>query len=338
MKKWGYSQSNGDHSLFYKHSNVDDIIITGDDSEERIKLEQELMEEFSVKNLGQMKYFLGIEVAHSSNGIILSQQKYIIDLLTETGFADCQPAKTPIEVKHQLTWTENEPETNIGNYQRLVGKLIYLLHTRPDIAYAVNCLSQFMDNPRVSHLQAGHRVLRYLKGTTGWGLHFKRQGTLSLDAYTDSDFAGSLTDCRSTTGYCTFLAGNLITWRSKKQEVVARSTTEAEFRALSHGLTELVWIKGILKDLHIKLESPTRIFCDNQSAIKVAHNPIQHDRMKHVSIDRHYITEMLEQHDIDTPYIATSEQRADVLTKGLPKEQFMKLTCKLGLIDIHSSA
>ena len=124
MKKWGYSHSNGDHSLFYRHSNiekitilivyVDDIIITGDDSEEIIKLEQELMEEFAVKNLGQMKYFLGIEVAHSSNGIILSQQKYIIDLLTKTCFEDCRREKTPIEVKHQLTWTENEPETNLG--------------------------------------------------------------------------------------------------------------------------------------------------------------------------------------------------------------------------------
>ena len=143
-------------------------------------------------------------------------------------------------------------------------------------------------------------------------------------------------DRRSTTGYCTFLAGNLITWRSKKQEVVARSTTEAEFRALSYGLTELMWIKGILKDLQIKLDSSTRIFCDNQSAIKVSHNPVQHDRKKHVSIDRHYIMETLDQHDIDTPYIARSEHRADVLMKGLPKEQFMKLTGKLGLIDIHS--
>ena len=138
-------------------------------------------------------------MAHSSNGIILSRKKYIIDLLIETGFADCQSAKTPIEVKHQLTWTENEPETNIGNYQRLDGKLIYLLHTHQDIAYVVNFLSQFMHNPRTSHLKSGHRVLGYLKGTTGWGLHFKRQGTLSLDAYTDSDFSGSLMDRRSTT-------------------------------------------------------------------------------------------------------------------------------------------
>ena len=134
MKKCGYSQSNGDHSLFYRHTKiekitifivyVDDIIITRNDYKERIKLEQQLIKEFAVKNLVPMKYFLGIEVAHSSKGIILSQQKYMIDLLTEIGFADSQPAKTPIEVKHGLTWTESEPKANIESYQKLVGKLI----------------------------------------------------------------------------------------------------------------------------------------------------------------------------------------------------------------------
>ena len=238
----------------------------------------------------------------------------------------------------RLTLKEDEQETNIGNYQRLVGRLIYLSHTRPDISYVVNILSQFMHSPRVSHLQAAHRVLRYLKGTTGWGLHFKRQGMISLDIYTDSDFAGSLIDRRSTTGYCIFLAGNLVIWGSKKQEVVARSNTEAEFRALAHGLTEVMWIKGILQDLKIKMDCPTIAFCDNQSTIRVAHNPMQHDRMKHVDIDRHYIKETLEQNDINTRYIGSSEQRADALTKGLIKEQFMKLTNKLGLINIHSSA
>ena len=226
------------------------------------------MEEFTIKNLGPMKYFLGIEVAHSSKGIILSQQKYILNLLIETGFTDCQP---PIEVKNGLTWTENEPEANIGSHQRLVGKVIYLLHTRRDITFSVNCLSQFMHNPIISHLQAAHRVLRYLKGTVGWGLHFIRQGMFSLDAYTDSDFTGSLADHRSTTRYCTFLSG-----RSKIQEVVACSTADAEFRALSHGLTEIMWIKGILKDLRIKLDGPTQIFCYNQSTIKVAPNLVQH--------------------------------------------------------------
>ena len=111
-----------------------------------------------------------------------------------------------------------------------------------------------MHSPRVSHLQAAHRVLRYLKGTTGWGLHFKRQGMISLDVYTNSDFAGSLIDRKSTTGYCIFLAENLVVWRSKKQEVVARSSTKAEFRALAHELTEVMWIKGILQDLKIKMD------------------------------------------------------------------------------------
>ena len=226
MKKCAYSQSNGDHSLFFRHTKikkitililyVNDIIINRSDLEGRTKLEQELMEEFAIKNFNLLKYFLRIEVAKPSKGIILSQQKYILYRLTKTCFIDCQHAKTPIEVKHGLTWTEYEPESNIGSYQRLFGKVIYLLHTHPDVSYVVNYLGQFMHNPRVSHLQAAHQVLRYLKGTVGWGLHFKRQGTFSLDAYTDFDFIGSLIDCRSTTGYYTFLGGNLGTWRSKK--------------------------------------------------------------------------------------------------------------------------
>ena len=152
-----------------------------------------------------------------------------MDLLTDTCFINCQLAKTPIEVNHKLTLNKDEQETDIGNYQRLIGRLIYLAHTRPDISYVVNTLSQFMHSPRISHLQAAHRVLRYLKGTAGWGLHFKHQGMMSWDTYTDFDFASSIVDHRSTTEYCVFLAGNLVTWRSKKQEVVACSSTEAEF-------------------------------------------------------------------------------------------------------------
>ena len=126
---------------------------------------------------------------------------------------------------------------------------------------------------------------------------------ICLDAYTDSDFAGSLSDRRSTSGYCLFLARNLVIWRSKKQDVVAHSSTEAEFRALAHGLTEIIWIKRILQDLKIEINGTCNVFCDNQSTIRVAHNHVQHDRMKHVSIDRHYIKEILEQNNIRIPYI-----------------------------------
>ena len=171
---------------------------------------------------------------------------------------------------------------------------------------------------------------------TGWPLLFKRQGKFTLDIYTDSDFSGSLVDHRTTTGYCTFLAGNLITWRSKKQEVISR-ITEGELWALAHGITEIVWIKNLLKELRIEIETPSMLFRDNKLAISVAHNPVQHDNMKHVNIDRHLIQETLERKKICTPYIQSAEQCADVLTKGLPKEQFLNIIGNLGLFDIHSS-
>ena len=172
-------------------------------------------------------------------------------------------------------------------------------------------------------------MLRYLKGTTGLSLHFKRRGTLTLNVYTDFDFAGSLSDRRSTTGYYTFLAGNLITWLNKKQEVLSRSSREVEFRALAHGQTEVIWIKKLLKDLKIHILDETKIFCNNQSTINVAHNPVQNDRMKHVNIERHWIRETLDKYKIITPYVGSSEQLAIVLTKGLSKDQFVKLSGKL---------
>ncbi len=210
--------------------------------------------------------------------------------------------------------------------QRLVGKFIYLAHTRPDLAYAVSVVSQFMHDPRVRHLQAVDRVLQYLKATPGRGLLFKRGGSLTMEAYTDADYAGSMTDRRSTSGYCTFLCGNLVTWRSKKQNVVARSSAEAEFRSMAHGICELLWMKIVLDDLKIKVEGPMKLFCDNKSAISIAHNPVQHDRTKHIEIDRHFIKEKLDSGLITTAYIPSMHQLADVLTKGLPTERFSQLT------------
>lgn len=157
-----------------------------------------------------------------------------------------------------------------------MGKLIYLAHTRPDLAYAVSVVSQFMHDPRVRHMEVVNRILQYLKATPGRGILFKRGGSLTMEAYTDADYAGSMTDRRSTTGYCTFLCGNLVTWRSKKQSVVARSSAEAEFRAMALGICELLWMKQVLEDLKIQCEGPMKLFCDNKPAISIAHNHVQH--------------------------------------------------------------
>ncbi|PKU79659.1 Retrovirus-related Pol polyprotein from transposon TNT 1-94 [Dendrobium catenatum] len=276
----GYQQSQGDHTLFFKHSDsggvtillvyVDDIILTGSNEEEKASLRKNLAKEFDIKELGRLKYFLGIEVAHSSKGIFISQQKYIKDLLKETGKLACKPAPTPVEPNLKLGEAKEDPDVDKGAYQRLVGKLIYLSHTRPDIAFAVSMVSQFMQNPKQIHMQAVDRILHYLKGRPGKGILFKRDRGMILEVYTDADYAGSLVDRRSTFGYCTFLGGNLVIWRSKKQNVVARSSAEAEYRAMALGICELLWIKIILEDLKVKWDEPMKLNCDNKSTISIA--------------------------------------------------------------------
>lgn len=348
MTTLGYKQSQGDHSLFIRHSNlggviallvyVDDIIVTGNDEGEMENLKGNLLAEFDIKELGKLKYFLGIEVAHSKLGIFISQQKYVLDLLKETGKLGCKPIDTPIEYNHGLCDAPEDLTVDKGAYQRLVGKLIYLSHTRPDIAFAVSVVSRFMHNPKETHLKAVYRILQYLKGNPGRGILFKRGESMTIEAYTDADYAGSLVDRRSTSGYCTFLGGNLVTWRSKKQNVVARSSAESEFRSMAMGICELLWLKIILEDLKIKWEGPMRLYCDNKSAISIAHNPVQHDRTKHIEVDRHFIKEKLDSGLICTPFISTKDQLADVLTKGLPSHEFQQIIGKLGMEDIHSPA
>ena len=217
---FGYKQSHADHTMFVKKSNnkidvlivyVDDIIMTGNDVEEIHNLKSRLAHEFEIKDLGSMRYFLGMEVARSDKGIFISQRKYILDLLDETGMLGCRPADSPIEMNHHLKGDMGE-RTDRERYQRLVGKLIYLAHTRPDVSYAVGIVSQFMHDPCTAHLDAVYHILRYLKSTPGKGILFSNHGHLRLEAFTDADWAGSMDDRRSTSGYCTFLGGNLVTW------------------------------------------------------------------------------------------------------------------------------
>ncbi|XP_059654466.1 uncharacterized mitochondrial protein AtMg00810-like [Cornus florida] len=183
-----------------------------------------------------------MEFAISKEGVFTNQRKYVLDLLSETGLLGCKPTETPIEPNLKLQPSKDEEVMNREQYRRYVGRLIYLSHTRPDIAFAISMVSQFMHSPRREHFDAVYRILRYLKGTLGRGLLLKNRGHLQVEAYTDADWAGSAIDRRSTSGYYTFVGGNLVTWRSKKQNVVARSSIETEFRSVAHGICEVLWI------------------------------------------------------------------------------------------------
>ncbi|CAL8990567.1 unnamed protein product [Prunus brigantina] len=315
MKFFGYTQSNADHTLFLKRDGkkltalivyVDDIVVTGNDTGEQLKLQKYLSQEFEMKDLGDLKYFLGIEVARSANGICLSQRKYVLDLLAETGLLGCKPADTPIEMNHKLCECMDQEPTNKEQYQRLVGR------------------------------NAVDRILRYLKLAPGKGLMFSKNRDLEVVGYTDADWAGSITDRRSTSGYFTFVGGNLVTWRSKKQNVVSRSSAEAEYRGMAHGICELLWIRRLLTELGFKPGKPMELHCDNKSAIDIAHNPVQHDRTKHVEVDRHFIKEKIEKKIIHLPFVKSEDQLADILTKAVCSRVFYDSLTKLGIGDVYA--
>ena len=345
MRKYGFRQSNSDHTLFLKRRMgkltaliiyVDDMIVTGDDKEEISRLKDYLATEFEMKDLGGLKYFLGIEVARSKQGIFLSQRKYVLDLLAETGMLDCKPADTPIVQNHHLAVHPDQVPTNRDRYQRLVGRLIYLSHTRPDIAYAVSVVSQFMHSPSEAHMGAVERILRYLKSSPGRGIMFSKNDHCRIEGYTDADWAGNVTDRRSTSGYFTFVGGNLVTWRSKKQKVVALSSAEAEYRGMAKGVCELLWLQRLLGELGYPSNSASNLFCDNKAAIDISHNPIQHDRTKHVEVDRHFIKEKLDENIIQFPFVKSEDQLADILTKAVASQAFYNSLVKLGMNDIYA--
>ena len=286
-----------------------------------------------MKDLGQLRYFLGIEVARGAEGIVLSQRKYVLDLLTETGMLGCRPAVSPIDVMAKISAEAGE-QVDRERYQRLVGRLIYLTHTRPDISFSVSVVSRYMHDPRKGHMDAVYHILRYLKSAPGKGLIFRQNGHMNIEGYCDSDWASCQDDRRSTAGYCMFVGGNLVSWKSKKQPVVARSTAEAEYRAMALGVAEMVWLKRLLEELKVKHGARMKLWCDSKSAISIANNPVQHDRTKHVEIDRFFIKEKLESGLLELSHVATGDQVADYLTKGLSSIDLVRFCDKIGLMNI----
>uniref|UniRef100_A0A2N9GXG9 Integrase catalytic domain-containing protein n=1 Tax=Fagus sylvatica TaxID=28930 RepID=A0A2N9GXG9_FAGSY len=290
----GFTPSSYDSALFIRHTStgitlillyVDDMIITGDDTAGICDLQKFLSQQFEMKDLGTLSYFLGLEA----------------------GLTDSKTVSTPLELNVKLNTTDGEPLSDATLYRQLVGSLIYLTVTRPDLAYAVHLVSQFMSAPRSTHYAAVLRILRYIKGTLFHGLHFSAQSSLELRAYADADWAGDPTDRRSTTGYCFLLGSSLISWRSKKQSVVARSSTEAEYRALADATSELLWLRWLLADMGAPQTTSTPIHCDNRSAIHIAHN----DSALHLLS------------------VSSEDQLADVFTKSHPPGRLRDLVSKL---------
>nr|XP_017187364.2 uncharacterized protein LOC108173209 [Malus domestica] len=341
LESVGFCRSNADSSLFVRSSTsgklvvliyVDDLIVTGDNMSEISALKQYLNHKFAIKDLGILKYFIGIEIAHSHKGCFLNQRKCVIDLLREANMTDCKPTSTPLNSNLKLQ-SHGDLIPNIEYYQRLVGKLIYLTITRPNIAYAVNLVSQFMHAPSMDHMKIVHRVLRYLKGSIGRGILIRNNNHTHISGYTDADWVGNALDRKSITGFCTFVGGNLVTWKSKKQSVVAGSSAEAKYRAMASTACELNRLKNLLLDLGFPHQQPMSLYYDNQAAMHIALNHVFHERTKHIEVNCHYVRNQVQSKVIDTHFICCHDQLADIFIKGLLFATFHHLLSKLGSID-----
>lgn len=298
MQSFGFINNYNDYSLFtYSKAGiflallvyVDDDIITGTSTKVIQEVKEFINCKFKIKDLGTLKNFLGIEVARDSTRIFINQRKYALDLLTEACLLACKPSALPMDTKQKLSLSTPSLLEDPGPYRRLVGQLIYPTVTRPDLAYLVHVLSQFMGRPTVDHLNAAHKVLRYFKNNPAQGLFYSSSYDLQLHGFCDADWASCPVTRRSVSGYCILLGSSLVVWKMKKQNVVSRSSVEAEYRSMAHSSCELVWLHRLLKDLQIAIDIPISLYCDNAAAIHITRNPVYHERTKHIEIDYHVV-------------------------------------------------
>ncbi|XP_040942254.1 uncharacterized mitochondrial protein AtMg00810-like [Gossypium hirsutum] len=339
LTRLGFTKSTSEPTLYVKKESnktllivslyVDDLLVTGCKREEIETFKKQMQTVFEMTDLGLMTYFLGMEVKQNEQGIFISQKAFASKVLSRFCMTNCKPASTPVALGEKLTSLGDEDRVDEKNYRSLIGCLLYLTATRPDIMHAVGLLSRFMHCCTVAHFKAAKRVLRYVKGTLSCGVKFERAEELRLVGYSDSDWAGSVDDMKSTSGYFFTLGSSVFCWSSKKQQTVAQSTAEAEYIAAASAVNQAIWLRKILCDLNADPKEATVIKVDNQSAVAIAKNPVFHGKTKHFKIRYHFVREAEMSKEISLVHCCSKDQLADLLTKPLAASRFEYLKKKI---------
>ena len=321
-----------DGELFVCQIYVDDIIFGCTDQRYSDEFAYMMSEEYQMSMMGELKFFLGLQIRQQRNGIFISQEKYLKDVLRKFGMQDCKGVKIPMPTNGHLCTDENGKDFDQKVYRSMIGSLLYLCASRPDIMLSVCMCARFQATPKESHHKAVKHILRYLAHTPTLGLWYPKGSAFDLIGYSDSDYAGDRVDRKSTSGTCHFLGRSLVCWSSKKQNCVSLSTAEAEYIAAGSCCAQLLWMKQTLKDYGVNVKN-VPLFCDNESAIKIAHNPVQHSKTKHIQIRHHFLRDHVLKGDISIEHVKTEEQLADIFTKPLDEKRFSKLRCELNILE-----
>lgn len=336
----GFTSSPSEQTLFIKRREdkvlivsvyVDDLLFTGNDDSMLEEFKCSMKKEFDMTDLEKMRYFLGIEVMQRDDGIFICQKKYAAEVIERFGMKDYNPVSNPIVPGQKIGRDEAGEKVDPTLFKQMVGSLMYLTATRPDLMFAVSLISRFMASPTQLHFAVVKRIMRYLKGTMEYGIWYERRETSNLIAYTDSDYAGDIDDSRSTSGYVFLLSGGAVAWASRKQPIVTLSTTEAEYVAAATCACQAVWMKRILEEVGLKQEGEMVLLCDNTSTIKLSKNAVMHGRSKHIRVRYHFLRELTKEGIVKLDYCRTEEQLADVMTKPLKLASFQKIRAAFGM-------
>ncbi|GKA02564.1 putative ribonuclease H-like domain-containing protein [Tanacetum coccineum] len=337
----GFQRGKIDKTLFIRRDKgdillvqvyVDDIIFGSTKKSLCTKFEKMMHKKFQMSSMGELTFFLGLQVKQKEDGIFISQDKYVTEILKKFGFTDVKTASTPMETQKLLLKDEDGEEVDVYLYRSMIGSLMYLTSSRPDIMFAVCACARYQVNPKVSHLHVVKRIFRYLKGQPKLGLWYPKDSPFDLVAYTDSDYAGASLDRKSTTGGCQFLGSRLISWQCKKQTVVANSITEAEYVAASSCCGQVLWIHNQLLNYGYNFLH-TKIFIDNNNTICIIKNPVFHSKTKHIEIRHHFIRDCNEKKLIQMVKIHTDKNVADLLTKAFDVSRFQYLIASIGMLN-----
>ncbi|XP_071683602.1 uncharacterized protein [Lolium perenne] len=317
LHQLGFISSKADTSLFvfsqgsvhlYMLAYVDDIVIASSSSAAVDKLVQALSDTFPIKDLGPLAYFLGLEASRNSGGMTLTQRKYALDLLHKVGMENCKSTSTPLVTTEHLS---RDTGTILGTEDSF----------------------RYRSIPTEVHWEAVKRILRYVKGTLDTGLKFRKSSAMGISIFTDADWAGDVDDRRSTGGYAIFVGPNLVSWSSKKQPTVSRSSTEAEYKALANGAAEAMWVESILQELGVPRQRTPILWCDNLGATYLAANPVFHARTKHIEIDFHFVRERVADGALKIRFISSEDQLADVFTKPATRQMLHRFSTNLNLVS-----